>query len=185
VTGIVLPWVDVEVVDETGTQRPTGEFGEIRIRTNEMVDEYFGDAEATAKHFRDGWFYPGDVGSVAADGKLRLLGRSDDVLNFGGAKISPRLLEDEVAKLDAVVDQAAFAAPHRSGLNLPWVAVVVSGPFDAETAAQQLRTTFPWLTVPTNFVVVAAIPRNDMGKADRPALQALADASQRRGRAPY
>jgi acyl-CoA synthetase (AMP-forming)/AMP-acid ligase II len=177
VTGIVLPWVDVEVLDEQGHALPAGEFGEIRIRTNEMVHEYFDDAEATESHFKDGWFHPGDVGSVSADGKLRLLGRSDDVLNFGGAKISPRLLEDEVAKHDAVVDQAAFAAPHRSGLSLPWVAVVTSGGFDAKAAAAGLKAAFPWLTVPTNFIIVDAIPRNEMGKPDRAQLQALAAAS--------
>ena len=68
------------------------------------------DGEPTPA-FRDGWFYPGDLGSLAPDGLLRIAGRADEVINLGGEKISPETLEEQVRLIHGVADVAAFALP--------------------------------------------------------------------------
>src|SRR5438477_1568970 len=54
--GIVSPLVEVDVVDEQDRSLPPGQLGRLRIKAPFMHNEYVGNPEATAKHFKDGWF---------------------------------------------------------------------------------------------------------------------------------
>ena len=80
--------------------------------------------EATARAFRDGWFYPGDTGSLRADGMLIIHGREASVLNIGGDKIRPELVEEALTSFPGVEQAAAFT--HKSDMGVPelWAALV-------------------------------------------------------------
>ena len=65
----------VEVSDEEGNVLPAGQEGIIRISTTSMVTSYIGEPEAAAKAFRDGWFYPGDIGYQLETGDFYVTGR--------------------------------------------------------------------------------------------------------------
>ncbi len=80
--GIVLPWAEVEIVDEAGQPLPTGAEGLIRYRTPQLTENLKAGGELPG--VRDQWFYPGDIGSLTTDGVLCLAGRSSDVINRGG-----------------------------------------------------------------------------------------------------
>lgn len=68
--GYILPDISVEIVNEEGEVLPAGKEGIVRIRSDYGVNEYFNDPEETARAFRDGWFYPGDMGYVTKDNML-------------------------------------------------------------------------------------------------------------------
>jgi acyl-coenzyme A synthetase/AMP-(fatty) acid ligase len=72
VQGKLLPWVEAQAVDEGGQILPDGHKGLLRFRTPLLIDGYLDDEPASAKAFRDGWFYPGNNGSVDNAGFLRL-----------------------------------------------------------------------------------------------------------------
>lgn len=72
VQGKLLPWVEAQAVDENGQILPDGHKGLLRFRTSLLIDGYLEDEQASAKAFRDGWFYPGNNGSVDDAGFLRL-----------------------------------------------------------------------------------------------------------------
>ena len=167
--GYVLPWAEVEVVDKDGKQCAPGETGEIRVRSDELVDGYVDDSDRDEKAFRDGWFYPGDVGSLAEDGMLTVEGRTDDVMNFGGEKISPLPIEETLLACPGIRDAVAFAVPGPGGVNIPFAAVVAEAGFDRDVATEALRQRFP--TVAINVVETAAVPRNAMGKIQRDAVR--------------
>ena len=56
--GKPVPWIDFEIVDEEGKAVPAGEIGEVRVRAECMTREFYRDPQATARHFKDGWFHP-------------------------------------------------------------------------------------------------------------------------------
>ncbi|MEM8624130.1 MAG: class I adenylate-forming enzyme family protein [Pseudomonadota bacterium] len=91
--------VEVEIVRDDGSPAAVGETGRLRVRTGPDYPQRYEDApEASARHFRDGAFYPGDLAVRRADGRIRIAGREDDVLNLKGSKrpsgpIEARLLE--------------------------------------------------------------------------------------------
>src|SRR5262249_7763794 len=84
--GFVTPGVTIQIVDQSGTILPPGQEGRVRIKSEYAVDGYFGNPEESSKVFRDGWFYPGDIGSLNSDGLLAVAGREQAVLNLGGDK---------------------------------------------------------------------------------------------------
>ena len=57
-------------MDEEGNDLPTGEIGEVIVRSDVCMAGYWNDPEATAQALRDGWLYTGDVGCVSDDGYL-------------------------------------------------------------------------------------------------------------------
>ena len=87
--GFVTPGVVIQIVDSFGTLLSPGQEGRVRVRSEYAVDGYLGDPEESKSVFRDGWFYPGDLGTLSADGLLVIAGREQAVLNLGGDKISP------------------------------------------------------------------------------------------------
>jgi acyl-CoA synthetase (AMP-forming)/AMP-acid ligase II len=73
--GFVTPGTTVQIVDRSGTVLPAGQEGLVRIKSDCAVDGYLGNPEETAQAFRDGWFYPGDTGSLDASELLVITGR--------------------------------------------------------------------------------------------------------------
>jgi 2,3-dihydroxybenzoate-AMP ligase len=168
-SGWIGPNAEVEVTDEEGRMLPFGERGAIRLRTPSLVSGYRGDEGTTARHFKNGWFYPGDFGSLSAAGRLWIEGRSDDLMNFGGLKILPHAIETAVLTCPGVKDVAAFDAPNGQGISAPWLAIVRSEGFDETLIAPALKA----LSLPTvHMAWTDHIPRNERGKVQRDLLRA-------------
>lgn len=164
--GFLLPGVDVQAVDEHGNALPPGRVGTLRMRAPGMAREYFRDREATARAFRDGWFYPNDYGTVMSDGALVVTGRADDLINVGGSKIAPEAIEGVILGVPGVRDAAAFGVPDALGRQVVHVAIVADGDVDPEAiraAFRGVRNVAP----PSVLLRVARLPRNDNGKLVR------------------
>jgi acyl-coenzyme A synthetase/AMP-(fatty) acid ligase len=129
--GYKVPWADMQIVGEDHQPLPVGAIGRVRVRSDEMVTGYMdGDAISGAGSFHDGWFYPGDMGPIKADGLFVLEGRSDDVLNVGGVKISAWTVEEKLMD-EAGVREAAACTLEIGGV--PHLVAAVVG--DADLAA--------------------------------------------------
>lgn len=166
--GPILPWMQVEVIDEVGNACPSGKSGELRVRGDDVVTGYFEDEAETARYFRDGWYHPGDVGHIDSAGILTVSGRVDELINIGGRKAVPAAIEAVALQLPGVADVAAFAAPF-SGETQLWVAYATDRALPPATFAPLLRY-FPAVRI----APMDALPRNAMGKVERRALAAKA-----------
>ena len=80
-----------------------------------LANGYRRDPDVTAKSFHDGWFRTGDAGRLRADGRLDVLGRADDLINSGGVKVSPTLVERVLAAQPGVRAASWSACPIRAG----------------------------------------------------------------------
>ncbi len=163
--GIVAPWVDLEIVDGDGNAVPAGVVGEVRVRTEHMIHRYHDDPVATARHFRDGWFYTGDAGSLTADGALCLQGRTDDMMNLNSIKIFPAEIERMLEEHPAVKGAAAFAKGSAVHGDIPVAAVELhqgaAVGVDALMARARERL---GARAPRKIIIVDALPRNAAGK---------------------
>jgi acyl-coenzyme A synthetase/AMP-(fatty) acid ligase len=72
--GIVAPDMVMQSVDEHDKVLPAGQVGQIRLRGPVTVEKYLDDEETSARSFRNGWFYPGDLGTITATNMLRIVG---------------------------------------------------------------------------------------------------------------
>jgi acyl-coenzyme A synthetase/AMP-(fatty) acid ligase len=174
--GFVVPGVTVEIVDPDGRPLPADVTGEVRIRGERNSGRYLDDAEASGRAFRGGWFYPGDLGRLSADGLLVIEGRVNEHLRLGETKMSPHVFENALLEHERVRDAAAFTVPGPDGFEQCWVAVVVEGDVTRDALLERLRAAgVP--TLPIRFAWAEEIPRNAMGKVDRTALRTLTEAA--------
>ena len=136
---------------------------------------YLNNAEATARFFRDGWFYPGDIGIKQDDGLVVILGRESDVLNLGGAKFSASEIENELRQVAAVKDTCALAMPSKKGLDILVILVVLGDGGEEDAVKREAGERLAAIEI-RDFVLkrVDEIPRNERGKISRPQLVALA-----------
>jgi acyl-CoA synthetase (AMP-forming)/AMP-acid ligase II len=171
-SGYVIPSCEVQVCDADGEPVPAGVCGELRIRGECSVDGYLDDAASSAEMFRDGWFYPGDAGTVSDTGLLCVLGRTRDLMNLGGVKVASEMVEVALAATPGVSDLAAFALDVGNGVDSPWVAVVRAEGFRQETLVAHYRQRFPNLPA-LSVANIEKIPRNAMGKVQRNVLRSL------------
>lgn len=162
--GYLNPWATVQVFDAEGRVLPPGQVGEVRIGGPHVVAGYLDDLAGTAAHFKDGWFYPNDLGVLTDEGRLTVLGRLDDLMNIGGAKLVASQLETHVLKVAGVLDAAAFAAPDEQGLDAPHVAYVSDAGFDPAPLEEIFTVR---LGRSPRLMRVDEIPRNPLGKIQR------------------
>jgi long-chain acyl-CoA synthetase len=161
--GQILPGSQVEIVDEDDNVLPDGQVGSVRYKHPSMAHEYLGNPEATAKCFRNGWFYPGDLGLIRPDKGLTLAGRESEVLNAGGVKVNPGLLDAFASRNPKVQDACSFEYTTGSGVRQIGIALVSDDDLDAPALVRELAGEFG-SAAPTLVARVDEIPRNAAGK---------------------
>ena len=169
--------VTVEVLRPDGLCAAPDEIGEIRIRGPGMATGYVDDAAATPKHFRDGWFVPGDLASLDADGRLYLHGRKDDMMIMNGINIFPAEIERTLEAHPAVEAAAAFPIPSTVHGQIPAAAVELREGC-ACTASELVgyARTALGVRAPRRIEILAALPRNPQGKIVRREIVGMLDA---------
>jgi len=111
--GTNLPHQEVKVVDVDSRQTvPLGSVGEICFRGYHIMRGYYGDAEATARAIDDsGWLASGDLGTMDAEGYIKITGRLKEMIIRGGENIYPREIEDFIFTHPKVAEIAVFGIP--------------------------------------------------------------------------
>lgn len=165
---------DVKIVTEAGGDASPGTVGEVAIRGANVTAGYVGNPAANTAAFVDGWFRTGDLGRFDADGYLYLVGRSKEIINRGGEKISPREVDEVLLRHPAVAQAVTFAFPDERLGEAVGAAVVLAAGARADEmaivafAAERLAN----FKVPQRIVILAELPTSPTGKLVRIGLAA-------------
>ena len=114
VEGLAKPHAGVEVRIQAADGRvcATGESGEIQVRGWNVMRGYYNNPEQTAKTFTgDGWLRTGDLGTLDAEGRLRMVGRLKDVFRVGGENVAPAEVEEMLLAHPAVQTAQVVGVP--------------------------------------------------------------------------
>ncbi|MHC5212899.1 MAG: class I adenylate-forming enzyme family protein, partial [Planctomycetota bacterium] len=164
---------------EQGAPRelPPGEDGEVEVRGPSVFPGYWRRPAATQAVLRDGWLSTGDRGLLEADGTLRLLGRTRELILSGGFNVYPAEVEDVLDAHSEVQESAVFGLPDVDLGERVAAAVVAAPGARPEGLAERLdghcRERLAAYKCPRRIVPVPALPRNAMGKLQRSALARL------------
>ncbi len=174
--GRAAPGCTLAILDEAGRPRPGDDEGELAIKSPFVFEGYVNNPEATAESFTpDGWFRTGDVATIDAAGRVRILGRRKEQINRGGVKFHPADVEEVLLRHPGILMVAlvgmpdarlgerncCFAMP-RPGVPPPTLEALTAWLAEAGVAK------FKW---PERLEVLDALPLTPTGKVQRAVLR--------------
>ena len=163
--------VEVEIVDEDHQPLPPDSVAAVCATAAPPPRAATGTPMA-GDAFRDGWFYPGDLARLDADGFLYLHGRAKDMIIRGGVNIYPQDIERIIAEIPGVRDVAVAGAPSREMGEEVAAFVVADGSVTAEMVAAACRSRLAPYKAPSIVRFLPELPRNAGGKVLKNALLA-------------
>lgn len=178
--------VELRVLGDGDRPCAAGEVGRVQIRGRGVIEGY-ATAVARSPIRADGWLETGDLGHLDSDGYVFLAGRSDDVINRGGEKVHPRLIEDVLLGHPGVRAAVVVGAPDPV-LGMRPVAYVIpvdgaiNGDFEVlETTLRDACTAeLPPYQRPTEYRPVTELPLGPTGKVARRQVREMALATAAR-----
>jgi acyl-CoA synthetase (AMP-forming)/AMP-acid ligase II len=168
--GVPIAGVELRVVDGAGAALPDGEIGHLIARGDNIAPGYFDEPEETARTFRNGWLWTGDLAWRDAEGFLFHAGRTRDIMKIGGHRVSPAEIEQAIARHPEVAEAAVFG-PREDGSGDVATALVVRRLGSTLSVAGLRRFCSEQLApfkVPKAITFVDALPRSEAGKLLRP-----------------
>jgi fatty-acyl-CoA synthase len=165
--GIPVPFVEMRVIHAEGEVPHDGQtMGEVQLRGPWIAAGYYNLPAEKDKWTEDGWFRSGDVGTIDAEGYLKIVDRTKDLIKSGGEWISSVDLENALVAHPDVREAAVIAVPHPKWQERP-VAVVVARNnvvITSEDLRKFLEGKFAKWQLPDAFIFVKELPHTSTGK---------------------
>jgi long-chain acyl-CoA synthetase len=164
--GTPAPGVSVRLIDSVGEDLLVDEVGEVLIAGPNVMKGYRGLPDATAETIRDGWVHTGDLGSIDADGYLRIVDRIKDLIIRGGYNVYPREVEEVLYRHPDIVEVAVFGVDdERLGEEVAAVAALRAGaPEDVAAIRAWAKERLSSYKVPRLWQFVDTLPKGNTGK---------------------
>ncbi len=178
--GRAIPGHVVEVVDESGSPVPSGQVGEVAIKTPDpvMCLEYWKNSEATREKHIGQWWITGDLAKKDEDGYFWFVGRKDDLITSSGYRIGPAEIEDCLMKHPAVGMVAVVGKPDKLRTEVVKAFIVpkagvTPGPEVEEDIKKFVKVRLAAHEYPREVEFVDELPLTNTGKIIRRELKAL------------
>ncbi len=166
-SGRAIPEVEVLCIDESGTEVPRGEPGELVVRGYNVMQGYFDDpAETAATIDEDGWLHTGDIATMDERGYIKITDRMKDMFISGGFNAYPAEIENLMLAHPGIAQVAVVGVPD-ARMGEVGVAFVVPRPGTTVTPEELVawsRAHMANYKAPTRVVVVDGLPLNATGK---------------------
>jgi propionyl-CoA synthetase len=185
-----VPGYKVEVLDDEGNHVPRGETGNIVIKNPlppgclpTLWDNNDGFRESYMTAF-DGYYHTADGGYIDEDGYVFIMGRTDDVINVAGHRLSTGEMEELIGSHDAVAECAVVGIDDQLKGQLPIGFVVLKDGVQADPAAvedelvQLIRKEIGAVAAFKKAIVVGRLPKTRSGKILRKTIRRLATEEQ-------
>ncbi|MCL2494471.1 MAG: acyl--CoA ligase [Oscillospiraceae bacterium] len=160
-----------KIVDEQGATVNRGEVGELAVKGDGVMLEYYKDPEATAAVLRDGWLHTGDMAREDEDGFIYLVDRKKDVIITGGENLYPVQIEDFMRAHAKIKDVAVIGlSDMRLGEIACAIVEIKPGMDCTEEEINEFCKELPRYKRPRKLIF-APVPRNATGKIEKPKLR--------------
>jgi acyl-CoA synthetase (AMP-forming)/AMP-acid ligase II len=160
---------EVGVFRDDGSSCAVGEAGEVGVKSLTHFDGYLGKPEATLAAWRNGYVMSGDIGIGQADGRLCIVDRKKDMIITGGENVYTAEVERVLHEHADVLEAAVVGLPDARWGEQVAAAIVPRGgaALQPEALLAFCRARLAAYKVPRRIEVVAALPRNPMGKVQK------------------
>lgn len=155
---------------------PEAGAGRVELAGPVLATGYRGRVRETGAAFRDGWFRTGDSGRIDEHGRLEVLGRTDDLINTGGVKVAPALVERALLAQAGVAEACVLGLPDEHWGQAVVAVIVPSDPDrlpDLDALRAAVRDGVGRAAVPKQVRYLEKLPLRGPGKIDKAALRQL------------
>lgn len=173
--GWIMPPVKYRIVNDAGNDAPPGTEGELLLSGPTIAVNYWNDEDETAAHFRDGWFWTGDIVRRGRWGMLYFEDRARDTIKSGGFKIAAAEIDNVLEAHPAVLHAATVGLPHGQLGEQAVSAVVVQDGADIreEDLMRWARARLASPKCPRTIVFVPSLPLTFTDKPRRREVRAM------------
>jgi long-chain acyl-CoA synthetase len=164
--GLAIPEQELKIMDDNNKELPQGEKGEICIKGDATMLEYFNKPEATKETVKDGWLHTGDIAYMDEEDFIYIVDRKKDMINRGGENIYPREVEMAIEALPQVKDVAVIGIPDEAlGEKVKaFITLTEPGALTEEGVKNYLSEKIAKYKIPEVVEFIADLPRNPTGK---------------------
>ncbi|SDH56140.1 fatty-acyl-CoA synthase [Alteribacillus persepolensis] len=170
-TGYAMIGSEVKVVDSGGKEVPSDgkAVGEIIVRSNNVMEGYLKNPEATSDTIKNGWLYTGDMAVVDENGYIDIVDRKKDVIISGGENISSIEVEGCLYAHPDIVEAAVIALPHEKWGEVPHAVVVKreDSAISEEEIIQFAKKRLAHFKAPKSISFIEALPKTASGKIQK------------------
>jgi len=168
--GVMLDWVEAQVVDDADQPLPPNQIGELWLRGKSIAPRYHNRPDEDAAAFTpDAWFRTGDMAKIDEERFLWITGRKKELIISAGENISPNEIEHVLELHPAVFEVAVLAVPHPTRGEAPKAYVVLND--GAQVVPHDLavfcREHLPRFKVPVAFDFRPELPHSPTGKVHK------------------
>ncbi|ADK30639.1 class I adenylate-forming enzyme family protein [Brachyspira pilosicoli] len=165
-SGLAIPGFDIKITDEDFNECNVGEIGEICVRGAVVLERYY---NLESDSIVDGWLKTGDIGYLNDDGYLYVVDRKKDLINKGGEKICSFDVENEISKIEGVLESAVVARLDDKYGEVPVAMVkLMSGySYSYEDFYNILIKNLAKYKVPVDIIFTDELPKTANGKVDK------------------
>lgn len=167
--GRALPGVEVMIADAEGNEVPEGENGEIWIRCDAIIKEYYKDPDNTAENFTNGFWKSGDIGYMDNSGYIYIVDRKKDMIISGGFNVYPNEVEHILNSHPAVQQSIVVGIPHEEWGESVHAEIIlkVNQVITIEELVSFCKAEIASYKVPKTIKLVEELPTSGVGKVLR------------------
>ena len=164
-TGKAFFHTDVRIVDDQGIECPPDTPGEVLVRGDHIMREYWNRPEATAQAVVDGWLHTGDVARMDVEGFVYIEDRIKDMIISGGENVYPAEIEKVLEAHPDVLEAGVIGQPSETWGESPCAVIVRSDDGLSRSAViEYCQGRLARFKQPKTVVFVDVLPRNPSGK---------------------
>ena len=147
--------------------------GELQCRGNWIAATYYNDERAHESFTKDGWLRTGDVATVDAHGRIRLVDRTKDLIKSGGEWISSVEIENELMAHPKIKEAAVIGVTHPKWSERPLACVVLNPgeTMSKDEVLDHVRGSLAKWQVPDDVVFIDEVPKTSVGKFSKKTLR--------------
>lgn len=173
--GLVLPGVEVNIVDDNDQEVSVGQVGEVVVRGPNVMQGYYNQPAETAAALRHGWLHTGDMGRMDEDGYLYIVDRRKEMFLVRGMNVYPREIEEVIYRLPNVREAAVVARPDekRGEAAVAFVVPVAGQTLTPDAVLQLCRQNLADYKLPREVRIMSELPHTATGKIAKLELKKL------------
>lgn len=162
--GLPIPGVNVAVVDEFGHDVAADIDGQVAVTSPFASSGYDNLQSRSESYFKEGRFFPGDLGRLSVDGRLVLCGRKRGFINVAGNKVDPAEVETVLCEHEAISEAVVVGVSDGAAGEKLKAVLVTSAPFSRGDVLEYCRSKLADFKCPRIIEFRKEIPKSPLGK---------------------